>query len=273
MLYTIDQVKNLKEQTFAHLLVEEENNVLTLTLNRPDKKNALNEVLFREIAYALEYAYYTPEVWVVVLQANGDVFCAGADLKAFAGASSESNSTIPLPNGEIAIGNVFNYLHKPCIARVHAPVYAGGFLLICGCTHVVASNTATFALPEVKRGLWPFQVMQSMLQIMPARTVIDYCMRAKSLNATEAEKIGLVTKAVEPDKLNEEVKALVDDILQYSPSAIRLGLEAFEVLKSIPASEAHNRMKQMLSLTIQTEDAAEGIAAFMEKRKPVWKGK
>ncbi|MFN8285926.1 MAG: enoyl-CoA hydratase-related protein [Chitinophagales bacterium] len=273
MLYTIDQIKTLKEQTFAHLLVEEKDHVLTLTLNRPDKKNALNEVLFREIAYALEYAHYTPEVWVVVLQANGDVFCAGADLKAFAGATSESISTVPMPNGEIAIGNVFNYLHKPCIAKVHAPVYAGGFLLICGCTHVVASNTAIFSLPEVKRGLWPFQVMQSMLNIMPARTIIDFCMRAKSLNAIEAEKIGLVSKAVDPAKLNEEVQALVDDILQYSPSAIRLGLEAFELLRSTPQSEAHNRMKQMLSLTIQTEDAAEGIAAFMEKRKPVWKGK
>jgi enoyl-CoA hydratase/carnithine racemase len=163
-------------------------------------------------------------------------------------------------------------LHKPCIAKVHAPVYAGGFLIVCGCTHVVASSNATFSLPEVKRGLYPFQVMQSLLQIMPPRTVLDLCIRAKTLTATDAEKIGLVSKVVEQNKLDEEVQSLVDEIFQFSPSAISLGLEAFDNLKNIPVADAHQYLKQMLGECIQTEDAAEGMAAFIEKRKPVWKG-
>ena len=156
---------------------------------------------------------------------------------------------------------------------MEAPVYAGGFLIVCGCTHVIAAEGATFSLPEVKRGLFPFQVMQSMLQIMPARTVLDYCIRAKSLNAAEAEKIGLVTKVVTSETLDAEVQALADEIFQYSPSAIRLGLEAFDNLKKVAPAQAHTYLKQMLSLAVDTEDAAEGIAAFAEKRKPVWKGK
>jgi enoyl-CoA hydratase/carnithine racemase len=273
MLYSSDQLATFKDRTFAHLLVEEKEHLLTITLNRPEKKNAMNAVLFRELAYALKYAKHNHNIWAVVIAAAGDVFCAGADLKAFGGETGHSVSTIPDPHGEIVLGDVFARLHKPCIAKVHAPVYAGGFLIVCGCTHVISVDSASFSLPEVKRGLFPFQVMQSMLHIMPARMVLDFCIRAKSVNATEAEKIGLVSKVVTKENLDAEVQSLVDEICQYSPSAIRLGLEAFDNLKKVPAAEAHTYLKQMLSLAVNTEDAAEGISAFAEKRKPVWKGK
>jgi enoyl-CoA hydratase/carnithine racemase len=266
MLYSSDQLATFKDQTFAHILIEEKEHLLTITLNRPEKKNAMNAVLFRELAYALKYAKHNHNIWVVVIAAAGDVFCAGADLKAFGGERESTISTIPEPHGEVVLGDVFARLHKPCIARVHAPVYAGGFLII-------SVDSATFSLPEVKRGLFPFQVMQSMLHIMPARTVLDFCIRAKSATAAEAEKTGLVSKVVTKENLDAEVLSLVDEICQYSPSAIRLGLEAFDNLSKVPAAEAHTYLKQMLSLAVNTEDAAEGISAFVEKRKPVWKGK
>ena len=273
MLFNSEQLAAFKQQTFAHLIVEEKDHLLTITLNRPEKKNALNPVLFREIAYALKWAEYNSNIWAVVVAAKGDVFCAGADLKAFTGGEEATTSTVPVPPVEIILGDSFTSLHKPCIAKVHAPVYAGGFLIICGCTHVIAATESSFSLPEVKRGLFPFQVMQSMLQIMPPRAVLDFCIRAKSVNAQEAEKIGLVSKVVSKETLDAEVQALVDEIFQFSPSAIRLGLEAFDNLKNVPAGEAHTYLKQMLSLAVQTEDAAEGLTAFAEKRKPVWKGK
>jgi len=273
MLYTQEQTAVLQQHMFAHLLVEEKDHQLTLTLNRPEKKNAMNPVLFKELAFALTYAHFNHEVWVVTIQAKGDVFCAGADLKAFVVASGESSSTIPEPNGEVALADVFNSLHKPCIAKVHAPVYAGGFLIICGCTHVIATPNAIFSLPEVKRGLYPFQVMQSMLNIMSPRAVLDFCIRAKTVDAMEALQLGLVSKIVEADRLDEEVQALVEDIKQYSPSAIRLGLEAFDELKNVAEGERQIFLKKMLGKAVQTEDASEGIAAFAEKRKPIWKGK
>lgn len=273
MIYTSEQTSKIKEYTFAHLLVEENNHLLTITLNRPEKKNALNPVLFKEISFALKYAHFNHEIWAVVVAAKGDVFCAGADLKAFSGHKEETVSTVPEPNGEIVIGDVFSGLHKPCIAKIHAPVFGGGFLLICGCSHVVSTPNATFSLPEVKRGLFPFQVMQSMLQIMPPRAVLDFCIRAKSVKAEEAQRLGLVSKVVEADKLDSEVQSLVDEIFQYSPSAIKLGLQAYGNLKNIPAAEANKYLMDMLGKAIQTEDAAEGMMAFMQKRKPEWKGK
>lgn len=272
MLYSFEQAMDLKNQTFAHLLWEEKDHVLTLTLNRPEKKNALNDVLFREIAYALNYASYNKAVWAVVIAANGDIFCAGADLKTAGGPPEPTISTIPLPKADIALGDVFNSVHKPCIAKIHAPVYAGGFLIVCGCTHVISVPTATYSLPEVKRGLWPFQVMYSMLQIMPARQVLDLCMRAATLTAADAEKYGLVSKVVNNESLNKEVQVLIDELFQYSPAGIRMGLESFDNLKKLPADQAHVYLRQMFGEALLTEDALEGRKAFAEKRKPVWKG-
>ncbi len=274
MLYTEKETNSLKSLTFAHLLVEEKDHLFTITLNRPEKKNAMNPVILRELAFALAYAHHAAAVWAVVIAAKGDVFCAGADLKAFSDKNPEPTvSTIPNPEKEIVIGDIFSQLHKPCIAKVSASVYAGGFLIICGCTHVISVPEAKFGLPEVKRGIWPFQVMQSMLQVMPARAVLDFCMRAKTVDAQEALNLGLVSQIVPAEKLDEAVQNLTAEILQYSPSAIRLGLKAFDELKSKPAAEAHSFLKQMLADVIHTEDAKEGIAAFTEKRQPVWKGK
>lgn len=270
MNYTKEQTQELKKHAFAHLILEEQNHILTITLNRAKKKNAINPVMAKEIAYAINYAHYNADVWTVILAANGDVFCAGGDLKSFLGQGEETVSTIPEPEGEIILGDLFNGLHKPCIAKVKAPVYAGGFLLICGCTYVYALPHTVFGLPEVKRGLWPFQVMQSMLQVMPARAVLDYCIRGKSLNAAEAQQIGLVSMVTE--NVDGEVQKLAEEITQYSPSAIRLGLEAFDHLKKIPEAEAHGYLKKMLSNAIKSEDAREGMLAFSEKRKPNWKG-
>ncbi|MDZ4847646.1 MAG: enoyl-CoA hydratase-related protein [Chitinophagales bacterium] len=273
MTYTNDQTNTLLSQTFAYLIVEENDHVLTITLNRPEKKNAMNPVMMHEIVYALNYAHYNNDLWAVVIKANGDVFCAGADLKAFAGATDERKSTIPEPRGQVALGDAFVHLHKPCIARVHGNVFAGAHLLVCGCTHVIVSKNVQFSLPEVKRGIWPMQVMASLAPIMSARQLLDYCMRAKSLSAEEAMNRGLATQVVELSELDNAVNALVEEIKALSPAAIRLGLKAWDELKSVDASGQHQFLLGMLQQVLQTEDAAEGLQAFAEKRKPVWKGK
>lgn len=272
--YTQQACSSLTDFTFAHIIVEEQEHRLTITLNRPDKKNAMDPVLLREMAFALSYAKYNSDIWAVVIAANGTVFCAGADLNSFTNKQAQpTTSTVPMPNGDIVLGDLFTKLYKPCIAKVHAPVYAGGFLIICGCTHVIAVDSAQFSLPEVKRGIWPFQVMQSMLQIMPPRAVLDFCMKGKTVNATEALHAGLVSQVVTNAALDHEVNKLTAELFVNSPSAIRLGLKAYDELKSKSHEEAYTFLMQALSETIKTEDAAEGILAFKEKRKPNWKGK
>jgi enoyl-CoA hydratase/carnithine racemase len=273
MLYTKEQIADFQAQNFAYLIVEEAENVLTITLNRPEKRNAFHMPLANELAYALAYAHYTNNIWVVVLKANGPTFCAGADLKAFAGDDTvEKPSTIPMPSDMVKLGDEFNGLHKPCIAQVHADVYAGGFLMICGCTHVVAADSAKFGLPEVKRGIWPFQVMASLEPLMSARQLLDLCLRAKTIDAAEALRIGIVTDVVKAEDLETTVQGLVEDIKEQSPTAIRMGLEAFQEMKNLQADHKHKYLHGMLMKVLSSKDTQEGLAAFKEKRKPVWKG-
>ena len=273
MVYNLDQIRNFHEHKFAYLQVEEKNHVLTITLNRPDKKNAMNPVMIAEIVFCIAYAHFTNYVWAVVLAANGDTFCAGADLKAFAGDGQEpSVSTIPKPNAEILLGELFIQMHKPCIAKVHANVFAGGFLLICGCTYVIASDKVNFSLPEVKRGIWPMQVMQSLMQIMSPKMALQLCMLGESFNAKQAMEWGIVTKISSVEDLDKEVELLVQSICKQSPTAIRMGLEAFDQMRSISNNETHAYLKKMLGKVLQTQDAKEGLTAFKEKREPAWTG-
>src|SRR5688572_29633131 len=112
MIYSKENIASFKEQSFGFLIIEEKENILTITLNRPEKRNAFHHPLVNELAYSLGYAHYTNSIWAVVLKANGPVFCAGADLKAFAGMQEEGpTSTIPAPPGMIALGDEFKGLH------------------------------------------------------------------------------------------------------------------------------------------------------------------
>lgn len=269
MHYTPDQTADLLTRPLHYLLVEQTDHVLRLTLNRPEKKNALNPPLLAELAFALAYAHHTPDVWVVVLAAAGDVFCAGMDLKALTVGDTEPLN-VPEPDGPVRVGELMASLHKPCIAQIQGPVYAGGFLLVGGATYAVAADTATFSLPEVKRGLFPFQVMAILLDLMPARKALDLCLRGKTINADEALEMGLVTRVVDAPDLSNEVARLVTDLKQVSPTALRFGLHAFQALKSVPASQQQAFLHDQFTQIQQTADAREGMAAFLEKRSPNW---
>jgi enoyl-CoA hydratase/carnithine racemase len=269
MLYTAEQAAQIPAGGFRYLLTSLDDHVLTITLNRPEKKNALHPPMLAELAFALAYAHYTSDVWLVVLAAAGDTFCAGMDLKSLSSGDGEA-LTVTEPSGPVRLGELMAGLHKPCIARVQGPVYAGGFLLVGGSTYVVAAESATFSLPEVKRGLFPFQVLAVLLDLMPARTALDLCLRAKTLSATAALAIGLVTHVVPNDGLNPAILLLKDELKLYSPTAIQFGLRAFQQLKNLPSNEQQAYLYEQFVQLHQTPDAKEGMAAFLEKRPPKW---
>ena len=269
MLYTAEQTVDCRMHLFRHLLISLHDHVLTITLNRPEKKNALNPTLLNELAFALSYAHYEPTVWVVVLAAAGDTFCAGMDLRALSTGAAEA-ATVPEPAGPVRVGELTAMLEKPCIARVQGPVYAGGFLLVGGATRVVAAETATFSLPEVKRGLFPFQVLAVLLDIMPARTALDLCIRGQTLSATDALAVGLVTDVVPADELDSAITVLTDELKQASPTALQFGLRAYQQLKSLPRDQQQTFLYEQFRQIQQTPDAKEGMAAFLEKRPPRW---
>ena len=269
-LYSKEQVEELHQQKFAFLEVEEKDHVLTITLAREKKKNALHPQMVSEIAYALHYAHFYKSIWIIVLQAKGDIFCAGADLKAMLGIVEPNDSTIPAPGHEILIGELFNKVNKPTIAKITGDVYAGGFLFLAGCNIVIAQEGLKFGLPEVKRGIFPFQVMASLLKVMPPRKVIDWCIRGYNLSVKDAERYGLVSEVVSVAQINDKINSIIDELKQNSPSAIHYGLEAYDHV--LPSASEHKYLYDMLQKTIQTKDGQEGLTAFREKRKANWTG-
>lgn len=273
MIFSEKETLNFTQYTFAYLICENSNHHFRITLNRPAQKNALNEVLLNELAFALSYAHYNSNIRVISIHANGSVFCAGADLKTFMGQKDlDSGSNVPQCKEKIVLGNLFSALHKPCIAVLDKPVYAGGFLILTGCTHVICTTNATFTLSEVKRGIWPFQVMAGLLKVMSDRKALDWCLQGKTYAAQEALEAGLVTQVVDLESLDEVLKQLVQKITENSPTAIMHGLSAYQKLANIAAADQHDFLHNELMQLIQTEDAIEGMMAFREKRKPNWKG-
>lgn len=271
--YTEGDVKGFDRVEFMYIKTELENYLFRITLNRPEKRNVFTPTMAEEITFALAYAHYNLKVRCVVLDAEGSVFCAGADLNAFHDSGSDKkNATLPAIREEAKLGDAFAQLLKPAIAQVEGPVLAGGFLLICGCTFVVSVSEATFSLPEVKRGLWPMQVMASLLQIIPPRKILEMSITGKIYSANEAFSLGLVTQLANQETIKEEVQKLAESICSNAPYAIRLGMEAFQALAETPESKRHSYLKSQLDRLLQSEDAKEGTLAFKEKRKPVWKG-
>ncbi|QRR02233.1 enoyl-CoA hydratase/isomerase family protein [Dyadobacter sandarakinus] len=270
--YTRDDVAAFGTFDFLYIRVSFAGHMLRITLNRPEKRNAFNNTMAEEIVFALAFAKYNADVRCVIINAEGLVFCAGADLSAFHdNAANSVNPKLPAIREEVRLGDAFSEVHKPCMAVVQGPVLAGGFLIICGCHFVLSTQEATFSLPEVKRGLWPMQVMASLLKILPPRRALEMAITARSYNALEAQSMGLVTDVFRDDEILEKAEQLALEVVENAPLAIQKGLEAYSMLANMPQDQQHTYLKAELDKLLLSQDAAEGIRAFGEKRKPNWR--
>jgi len=264
---------DLASLVFEAIRVELTDHVMTLTLARPERKNAINPAMTNEIIYCLDTAAEDPEIRVVVIAAEGDIFCAGADLASMGGNAPETTSTVP-KRGELHDMSIrLRKLCKPVVVKAQGPVLAGALLLVCNATHVIASEQAWFSAPEIKRGIWPYMVMAGLFRVMPRRAGMDFIMRGSKIDAATAQGYGLINEAVPADQLDARVDELVSELASLAPATMRLGLQALYEQELMEFDEAVPYLMQMLQKTLQTEDAKEGITAFLEKREPVWKGR
>ena len=262
---SIDKL-SLKGLDFQATKVNIKNNILTITLNRPEKKNALNNVMMNELNYALAYAKQEREIRVVVIDAAGDIFCAGADLSL-----AKEDSNVPKIEGADDISFSLRRLHKPVICKIQGSVLAGALLLVTNATHAIAVDSAKFSAPEIHRGLWPFMVMAGLFRVMPKRAGLDFIMRGKPIDANKAERWGLINEYVATDELDEKVSELAKELASLAPRTMQFGLEAYEKQDALEFDEALPYLQKQIAKCFESEDAKEGIAAFLEKRKPHWK--
>ena len=226
--YTSKQLLNFWDNNFHFLIVEEREEVFYLTLNRSNKKNALHPQMQNEIAFCFDYVSQNNNIRLVIIQSTGDTFSAGADLKALSNNIEAHSSSIPEPDNKIILGNLFNNLYKPKLAIVEGNVYAGGCIIIAGCNYVISLKDITFTLPEVKRGIFPLQVMESLSRIIGIKKTIDWCIRGYKIDAAKANKWGLVDEICAKENIQISVNKWINDFSGNSQKAIEFGLKAYQ---------------------------------------------
>ena len=254
------------------LLYEVAGGVARLTINRPERRNALSWGVVSALRARVAEARDDPAVRVVVLTGAGEqAFCAGADL---GGMQGDGHAELHDGRGELA--RLFEdlwHLGKPTIARVRGFCLAGGFGLALSCDLVVAADDATFGTPEIKVGLWPYMITVPLCRSMPPKRALELMMTGRRIDAAEADHIGFVARLVPAEGLDAAVDELAASLVSASPSVMRLGRDAFYDTWDMAAADALAVLHPMLTVATGLEDATEGITAFIEKREPRWTGR
>ena len=247
--------------------------VLTVTINRPEQRNALTADAMRGLLDALQRAEREEGIRVVVLTGAGErAFCAGADL---AGLRADAGA-VERHEGRTMLADVLQALRRlptPVIARVNGPALAGGFGLALACDLAIAVDDATFGTPEVKVGMWPYLISAVIMEHLGPKRTMDLLLTGRRIDAEQALEWGLVNRVVPRDQLDTAVAETAAGLVALSPVVLALGKRAYAVSAQMRRDEALEYLGGMLGLHLQTEDAAEGLAAFIEKRAPRWRGR
>jgi enoyl-CoA hydratase len=245
--------------------------VTTIALNRPEQRNAFSAQLLEELLSALAEAREDPHTRAVVLASTDPrVFSAGADLSAF----GADLPPILKHFGSERFPELFQTLirfPKPTLCSVGGIALAGSVGLVLACDLVVASNEATFGLPEINVGAFPFMVMALLYRNVPRKKATELLLLGERIDAQTAQEIGIVNKVVPPDQLAAATTEWAERLASRSLAITRLGKEAIAAQQDMTLEQGLAYLRGQLSLALTSEDAQEGVKAFFERRKPQWR--
>jgi 3-hydroxypropionyl-coenzyme A dehydratase len=258
---------------YEQLLYEVADGVATVTLNRPEQRNALSAQLLGELVDAVGKVRDDDAVGSVVLTGAGDkVFCAGADLSGFA-------ADAPLVHKHFASDLFLEFfrlmprLGKPSLCAANGHALGGGLGLALSCDLVIAKQGATFGTPEINVGAFPFMIMAIIYRNVPRKVVNEMMLLGERLSAEQAVEHGLANKVVPAEEFEGAVAEWAKKLASKSPVVMRLGHDAIYRQQDMAVDDALDFLRSQLSLALSTEDILEGVQAFFEKREPNWKGR
>lgn len=253
------------------LLRQDRDGIATLTLNRPNQRNALSLALMHELTESMAAIAKDDSVKAVILAGAGPAFCAGHDLKELrANPTREMYEQVFGACSTLMLA--ITRLPKPVIARVHGIATAAGCQLVATCDLAVAEAGARFATPGVNIGLFCSTPMVALSRAVPRKQAMEMLLTGDMIPAERAREIGLVNRVVPTEQLDEEVTALARQIVAKSPLVLAIGKEAFYRQIDLDIEAAYAYASEVMTQNMLARDAAEGIDAFIEKRTPSWQG-
>ena len=259
---------------YQTLEVSIEGRVATVTLNRPDVRNAFNETTIAEVTQAFRELGQNADVRAVVLAANGPVFCAGADLnwmKKMAGYTHEENRADAAELAEM-LRTIYT-CPKPVVAKVQGDCYAGGMGLVAACDIIVANEATHFCLSEVKLGLIPATISPYVIIAMGKNAARRYFLTAERFSAQEAHLVGFVHQVVAADALDAAVADIVKALVANSPNAVKEAKRLVQDVADQPlTAELITDTVERIADIRSSDEGKEGVRSFLEKRKPNWLG-
>ena len=258
-------------RAYAKLGVARAGGVETITLSVPERRNAIGPQMTNELLWALDDAANADDVRVVVVTGAGKAFCAGGDFQQMTGGAE--GEALP-PKGDYAdLLLAMVRFEKPIVAKVNGHAMGGGLGLVAASTFALASTEAQLGTPEIQVGLFPMMIMAVLARLVPRRRLLKMMLLGEKLGAEEGAAIGLVNEAVAPGELDAVVGKLVGALLEKSPMTTKLGLRAFAAQDDVDLADALPMLRARLAECLGTEDAREGLMAFLEKRAPKWTGR
>ena len=254
------------------LLTEANAGIATLTLNRPRQYNALSEEMLLALQDALDEIAADETVRVVVIAANGKAFCAGHDLKEMRSSEDRAFHQALFDRCGTMMQTI-NQLPQPVVARVQGIATAAGCQLVAQCDLAVAADTARFAVSGINVGLFCSTPAVPLSRNMHRKQAMQMLLTGDFIDADTAKRFGLVNEVVSPEELDEAVASLAQKITGKSPLAVSLGKKMFYRQANMDLSAAYELAGERMTCNMDSDDAREGIDAFIEKRRPVWKGR
>jgi enoyl-CoA hydratase/carnithine racemase len=258
-------------RVYERIRVTRDGNVETITLSNPERRNAIGPRMASEILWALEDARAADEVRAIVLTGDGEAFCSGGDFVEMA--SGVTDWKMPQKGDFVDLLLSLCKSEKPVVAKVNGHALGGGLGLAAASTFAVASAEAKLGTPEIEVGLFPMIIMAVLARHVPRRRLLEMMLFGETFGADEAARLGLVNRAVPRERLDAEVKTITDAIARRSATTIGLGLRAFAAQDDLDLEHALPLLRERLAECLATDDAREGLKAFLEKRRPRWREK